>query len=112
MFSAVRATNLSHTKSIEDAVLSGASLVWIAWDGEKIKAAAATELTATDTDKFCVLTACGGEDMSEWLPLLSQIETYAKDEGCKALRIFGRRGWLRALDGYRETAIVIEKDLN
>jgi hypothetical protein len=49
--------------------------------------------------------------MQQWLPLIAGIEKYAKAEGCKALRIFGREGWLRALDGYQKRAIVIDKEL-
>lgn len=111
LFSAVRATNISHTQSIADAVLSGRSLLWIAWDGEKIKGAGSTELMATEQDKFCVITSWGGEDMPEWVHLVRRVEDYAKAEGCRAVRVFGRGGWLRALDGYRKTAIVIEKEL-
>jgi hypothetical protein len=111
LLAAVKVTNLSHTQDIEDAILSGRSLLWLVWDGRLIKAAVSTELMATDTDKFCVLTACGGKDMRDWLMLLGKIEEYAKAEGCKALRIYGRRGWKRVLEDYRETAIVIEKDL-
>lgn len=39
------------------------------------------------------------------------IETWAKEIGCDALIIFGRPGWQRALDGYRRTAVVLEKRL-
>lgn len=101
---------LSSFEDVEGEILIGCGLVWIAWD-EKIKAAASTTLQRIGSDLICVLTACGGEDMREWLPLLGKIEDYAKAEGCKSLRIFGREGWLRVLDGYRKMAVVIEKEL-
>ena len=107
---AIEKVGLSNFEDIEGEILAGCGLVWIAWD-EKIVAAASTTLQRIGSDKICVLTACGGEGMHEWLPLLTKIEDYAKDEGCKSLRIFGRRGWLRVLEDYREMAIVIEKDL-
>lgn len=109
--SAVRRTNLSHSQDIEYDITSGDSLLWLAWDGAKIEAAASTSLIETDTDKVCVLTACGGENMNHWLPLLKQIETYAKAEGCQCVRIYGRKGWLRILKDYQMTNIVIEKVL-
>lgn len=90
-------------------ILRGDALVWLAWSG-KIDAAASTVLERAG-GLVCVLVACSGEDMPEWLPLLSGIEQYARNEGCKTLRIFGRRGWLRVLDDYREVATVIEKAL-
>jgi hypothetical protein len=109
--SAIRRTNLSHTSDTEYEILSGDGLLWLAWNGEKIEAAASTHLIDTDADKICVLTACGGENMHHWLPLLMKIEQYAKDEGCKCVRIFGRKGWLRILKDYEMTNIVIEKAL-
>lgn len=39
------------------------------------------------------------------------IETWAKSIGCEALIIFGRPGWQRALEGYKRTAVVLEKRL-
>lgn len=107
---AIENMRLSSFEDVEGEILCGCGLVWIAWD-EKIKAAASTTLQKINGELICVLTACGGEDMREWLPLLAKIEDYAKAEGCKSLRIFGRCGWLRVLDGYRKTAVVIEKDL-
>ncbi len=109
--SAVKRTNLSHSQDIEYDITSGEALLWLAWDGARIEAAASTSLIETDASKVCVLTACGGENMQHWLPLLSKIEKYAKDEGCQCVRLFGRKGWLRVLKDYEMTNIVIEKAL-
>lgn len=108
---AIEDVGLNNFEDIEEAILIGCGLVWIAWDGEKIAAAASTTLQRIGSDLICVLTACGGKGMGDWLPLLKKIEDYAKAEGCTSLRIFGRRGWLRALEDYREMATVIEKEL-
>lgn len=108
---AVENVGLSDFRDIAAEVLHGDGLVWIAW-GDGIEAAASTVLQRIGDDLVCVLTACGGKDMKRWLPLLDRIEDYARDEGCKAMRIYGRKGWLRALNDYREKAIVIEKDLS
>lgn len=40
--------------------------------------------------------------MKRWLPLIDQIEIYARAEGCRRVRIFGRKGWLRALEGFEQ----------
>ena len=108
---AVRRTNLNHARDIEVDVLGGRGLLWLAWNGEAIEAAATTSLIQTDTDKVCILTACGGADMRRWLPLLTQIEDYARNEGCACVRIYGRRGWQRVLDGYDVTHVILEKEL-
>jgi hypothetical protein len=109
---AIEDVGLSDFDDVADDILGGRGLVWIAWDGEKIAAAASTSLQRIGSDLICVLTACGGKGINDWVPLIAGIEKYARNEGCKALRIFGRRGWLRVLDGYDETAIVIEKGLS
>ena len=108
---AVLRTNLSHTADIERETLEGDGLLWLALDGGHIKAAATTVLAATDTDTSCILTACGGDDMPAWLPLLGRIEAYARAEGCARLRIYGRKGWARVLSDYRNTHVILEKEL-
>src|SRR3954452_2318448 len=88
---AVKRTNLSHTLDIDADVLKGDGLLWLALDGPRVLAAMKTALVLTDTDKVCILTACAGEDMHEWLPLRERIEAYAKAEGCTRMRIYGRK---------------------
>lgn len=108
---AIEVVGLNNFEDIEEGILNGCGLVWIAWDGERIAAAASTTLQRIGSDLVCVLTACGGRGMDQWLQLLGRIEDYAKAEGCKALRIFGREGWQRVLDGYERKAVVLEKAL-
>ncbi len=107
---AIENVGLSDFDEFRSEILRGDALVWIAFDRGKIKSAASTVLQKVGPAKVCVLTACGGHGMNEWLPLIEKIEAFAKAEGCASMRIFGRPGWLRALDGYRKTAIVIEKE--
>ena len=104
--SAIDATNLSDFADIENDVLNGDQLLWLAWSG-KIEAAATTHLSRG----VCTLTACAGHQRERWMSLFEQIETYAKNEGCKTMRIFGRRGWERLLDGYHVEHVVLEKGL-
>ncbi len=109
-------TGLSAFADIEREVLAGSALLWLAVRGEEralvIDAAASTSLQHTDAGKVCVITACAGNDMSRWLPLISGIENYARDEGCVCVRIFGRKGWLRVLEGYRERYVVMDKEFH
>ncbi|MBR0756606.1 hypothetical protein JQ604_30890 [Bradyrhizobium jicamae] len=96
---------------IEADVLSGRSLLWLAWDSSAIKSAAATVLINTEAGRVCIITACGGRDMKCWLPLIDGIEAYASDEGCTRVRIYGRKGWLRVLEGYRQKHVIMDKEL-
>ncbi|WFU53861.1 hypothetical protein QA639_29970 [Bradyrhizobium pachyrhizi] len=104
-------TELDAFEDIEADVLSGRSLLWLAWGGQAIQAAAATVLINSEIGKVCVITACGGTGMKRWLPLLDGIEAYARDEGCVRMRIYGRKGWLRVLDGYREKHVILDKEI-
>jgi hypothetical protein len=121
---------ITDVADVECAVLAGRALVWIAWDGRKrpdgnetsIKAAAVTQLSVVNGARFCTVVACGaspskpaarrqGRDRDEWLPLLAGLEHYARAEDCKAMRIFGRRGWERVLPDYKAARVLLEKEL-
>lgn len=109
--SALRRTTLNALEDVEADILSGRSLLWLAWADEGIQAAATTVLINSEAGKVCVITACGGAGMKRWLPLLDGIEAYARDEGCVRVRIYGRKGWLRVLDGYREKHVILDKEI-
>jgi hypothetical protein len=113
---AILRTGLAAFDDIQREILNGHALLWIAVSREAsrlaIDAAASTSLQRTDAGKVCVITACAGANMSRWLPLIADIESYAKDEGCTCVRIFGRQGWLRGLEGYRAKYLILDKDQN
>jgi hypothetical protein len=108
---AITKTGLSSFAEIERDILSGTALLWLAWNGAGIEAAASTSLELTDAGKVCVITACAGVDAARWLPLIAGIEDYARAEGCQCVRIIGRRGWARVLRGYKQTYAIIDKQL-
>ena len=108
---ACRRTGLNAFAEFEADILAGRSLVWVAWNGSAIEAAASTILINSDLGKVCVITLCAGQDMQRWLPLIDRIEGYTRDEGCVRIRIFGRKGWLRVLEGFKAGHLVMEKRL-
>jgi hypothetical protein len=108
---AMQKGRLSDYADVEHSVRNGNALLWIAWNGETIKAAAVTELGVANGEKFCTVVACGGHERRQWLHLLAGLETYGKAEGCAAMRMYGRRGWLRLLPEYRATRVLLEKAL-
>jgi len=103
--SAIERTKLSEFADVETDVLSGDQLLWMAIS-DHVEAAATTHLSRN----VCTLTACSGHQMKRWLPLFERIEKYAKDEGCK-MRIYGRPGWQRVLNGYHVEHVILEKAL-
>jgi hypothetical protein len=109
---AMRKGRISDFADVERAVLSGRQLLWVPADRQAIWAAAATELTRANGEKFCTIVACGGRERARWLPLKAELETFAKAEGCAAIRIHGRRGWAREFPDYRLTRVLLEKELS
>jgi hypothetical protein len=107
---AMERADISSFAQVEADALSGATLLWLATDGKRIGAVAVTDVQQTDR-KICLIVACGGERMKEWLHLISGLEEYARAEGCEAMRIIGPRAWARVLEGYVEQAVVLEKVL-
>jgi hypothetical protein len=103
---ALEQTELSSFEETEKQVLSGDQLLWLAIS-DHIEAAATTHLS----NNVCTIVACSGHNRERWLPLFSRIETYAKNEGCRCIRIYGRKGWERVLDGYRVEHVILEKAL-
>lgn len=59
-------------------------------------------LVTSIVDDYCLLLALAGKGMKEWLKYLRYVEQWAKAEGCKEMRIQGRKGWSRIL-GYEIT---------
>jgi hypothetical protein len=110
--SAIDRAGLSCWDEIADDILKGSSLIWICGDSERILCAGATRLEKTNSGSVCVIVACGGSDMRRWLHLLERVESYARAEGCRSTRIFGRAGWERVLDGYGVRNVVLEKELS
>lgn len=109
--SAVLRTDLAHTTDIERDLFEGDALLWVAIVGGMIEAAATTLLIKTDRNLVCVISACGGANMENWLHLLAGIEAWAKAEGAAKVRIYGRKGWACVLEDYSVEHVVLERRL-
>ncbi len=98
---------MSDFSVIEKNILEGKSLLWLAYDGERVHAVATTDLYGD----HCTITACAGHHLKQFLPLIKDLEQFARDEGKKSIRVEGRKGWQRILKDYRRKAVVLEKAL-
>ncbi len=101
---AIEQTGLSEFEDIERQVFSGDQLLWLAIS-DHIEAAATTHLS----NNVCTIVACAGHNRERWLPLRAKIEAYAKAEGCRAVRLYGRKGWERTLRDYHVEFVIMEK---
>ena len=109
---AMRRGDFGTFRRIEDDVLSGGALLWVFWDGTEISSAVVTQIGIVESGKVCTIIACGGDKVLINLKQLSRIEGYARKEGCRAMRIVGRKCWARALKEYKQTRVVLEKEFN
>lgn len=111
ILSAMKRGDFGAFAPVEDDVLNGDALLWIAHEDKSISAACISQIGETEWRKVCTIVACGGTNMRQWVGLLEQIEAYAKAEGCSASRIVGREGWGAVLPAYRPHRVVLEKGL-
>lgn len=98
-------------ENIRQATLRGNDLLWLAWDGDKVLAAATTRIGTIAGRKICTIAACGGSGWKNFGHLIEGLENFAIGEGCTAVRIEGRKGWQRVLQDYDVRYVVIEKEL-
>ena len=108
---AMRRGGLGEVADVARGLHDGAALLWLAWDGKRIVAAAATELACVNGEKLCTILACGGAGFARFGHLIGGLERYARAEGCVRIRICGRKGWVRVLPDYAIRRVIIEKNL-
>jgi hypothetical protein len=109
---AIERVGLSDLHVTVSDVLSGRSLLWLAVeDHGLVLGAGVTAIEQAPNGKVCVIVAWGSDEQSRCDPLLSTIEQFARDEGCVAVRLYGRTGWQRRLADYRVKAVIMERSL-
>ena len=97
-------------EDIEAKLFDGSSLLWLYLD-TVVKAACVTELVFSGRKKLCIVLAAGADEC-DWNAAIKPIEEYAKEEGCEAVRMYGRKGWRRIFKDYDEAWVALEKRLN
>jgi len=104
---------LSDATGVHDDVRAGAALLWLAvGDDGRIVGAGVTRLMLSRAAKICFIVAWGADEHARCAHLLTTIEDFARAEGCAAVRLEGRPGWVRVLPhDYRTKAVILEKVL-
>lgn len=99
-----------HMIDLYQKLVDGKFYLWLAI-GDNVEAAAVTEIAETTAGRVLCIVACGGIKRDRWLHFMQQIEEYGRRAGCVLTRIYGRRGWQRALPDYHVSRLVLEKEL-
>ena len=109
-----RALKYENTHSIEDVLndlRSGKAQLWVADNGNDVEGIAVTCITEYPQTTTCLIWLCAGNGRENYTPLISNIEQWAKAQGCASISLEGRPGWERILTDYDKTKIVLEKVL-
>lgn len=96
-------------------IADGRFQLWLAWDGAERRATGAgvTEIFDYPRKRVCFLVLWASEaPRPRWLDGLQTVERWARENGCKAMRLLGRKGWGRVLDGYRPQYTVFVRSLD
>jgi len=102
--------DFEETKS---AVLNGEALLWFASAGDDVVALAVTQVCIEGDRRIChILALVGLTPAREWMHRLVDLENYARAMDCTAMRLRGRKGWMRMLPDYRQPYVTLEKDLS
>lgn len=97
----------THEKEhIWDALQSGACQIW-----PTPNSVCLTEIKVFPTGLKVLQGWLAGGDLKEVLGTVKALEAYAREIGCDASAVQGRRGWLRVFDGYEDAGTTICKDL-
>ncbi len=76
------------------------------------RAAIVTEIQPFALEKVCMVILCGGEKVTDWLPVAEEtLSRHAKALGCAALVIIGRKGWSGIAPNFEITDFVMRKAL-
>lgn len=96
---------------IEQDVLSGKSILWLAVDVESVQGAGVTQVYDQAGLRVCEITTWGARDQRRCAPLLKTIDDYAHANGCDCIRVVGPEGWKRHLKDFSAKAVILEKVL-
>lgn len=99
-------------------VIEKTKQLWMVIDTEsaepknKAVAAGVSSLQVNDDgSKTANIETLGGENMKEWFSLRGEFEEWAKREGCKDVRLWARKGWVKHLVDFKLTAYIMRKEL-
>jgi hypothetical protein len=110
---------LTDSDFVFDTLKEGKFQLWVLWDKNQSKTVdkyfgvVVTEIIKRKFGKVCHIYIMTGKQRTKWQHLITKVEDFAKQEGCKMMELIARPGWQRVLDdyGYKRTHVVLEKQI-
>lgn len=96
-------------ENIKDSLCKAEMQLWTSYIETQLKSVCVTRIVIHPKFKFLEIVMMAGVMIS--VPELQIIEDWARSDGCKLVRLEGRKGWARALKDYKIDAIILEKEL-
>lgn len=97
-------------------LISGHMQLWGIVDDEdgNLNGITITEIATYPQRKVCRMLSTAGEGSDNMLPLLPEVESWAKACGCSSIEPVCRPGWEKILKpyGYKKTHILLSKELS
>jgi len=90
----------------------GTLQLWAAIDGKNYIAICLTEVLSYPGRRSVNICGLSGQDHTRWIDFIHEIEDAARAVGCQQVEITGRLAWRRLLPDYKQTAIVLVKELD
>jgi hypothetical protein len=86
--------------------------LWMVEREGKVVLVVVTEVWAASQGPVCTIKIASGDcGKQSLLEIYDEIEAWARGLGCVGVEICGRKGWSRLLEGFRQTGVILEKDL-
>ena len=104
----VKALEHADEYGVEDVLRYVSEGKWMLWHTDN--SVAFTKIAHHAKHTACIVILCAG-DLDEIRELEPSMCRWAKSNGCKYLTVHGRRGWGRALEGFREQSTSFRKAL-
>ena len=100
---AVNRTEKVTLSGLRESMILGDMQLWLVYDTKlnDVLAACGTELsTYVSGFKTARVLLLGGLDLDRWSSLTANFEKWAKQEGCDAVEMVGRKGWGKIFPDY------------
>lgn len=100
-------------ESLHEWALDGRYLLWVAHDGEAIRAAFATRVATYPRRRMLSVDCAAGVHIRDWIDLVQMtFRNFSRDAGLDGVEMYGRPGWNRVLSryGWERSMVLMEVD--
>jgi hypothetical protein len=112
---AVKAGSLQRLEEWLGECINGAKQLWLVWlpsETGECQGAGVTSLIDTPEGKTCVIDGFAAKDGGKlWQASLPVVEQWATSQGCQRIRVYGRIGWMKHLQGYAVKGVILDRNL-